>query len=328
MNKQRVRMVNLKVIVIILLFAMIFSGTAFSASGDYPTRQIEIVVPFAPGGTSDLCARVFSEGLSKRLGVSVLVANKAGGSGASASEYVANAKPDGYTLLAPSNTVFITLPLTTPNLSYKWTDFTPIIRIGRIPFIVVAKGDSPFYTLADVAAFAKKNPGKLNCGITGAGSTNHFNIELWRERAGIDIGIIPYQGGTPTLTAQLGGHIDISMTNLPVVSSLVKSGKLKVLVATGKIKDLPQIPTFAEIGFPECNINFWLSIFAPGKLPKEIGEKLVMESEKTLADPIIAEKLEKIGFTIEAMNPKALSDAIEKETQVLAPIADKVKKGN
>jgi len=327
MKNRRVKMLNQKIMITLLLFSVIIAETAFSASRDYPTRQIEVVVPFAPGGTSDLSARIYSEGLSKRLGVSIVVSNKAGGSGASAAEYVANAKPDGYTLIAPSNTVMITLPLTTPNLSYKWTDFTPIIRIGRIPFIIVTKGDSPFNSMADIAAYAKKNPGKLNCGITGAGSANHFNIELWREKAGIDIGIIPYQGGTPTLSAQLGGHVDFSMTNLPVVISLVKAGKLKVLVTTAKLKELPQIPTFADVGFPECNIVLWLSIFAPGKIPNETREKLVMESEKTLADPMIVEKLEKIGFTVEAMNPKDLAGSIEKEMRILTPVAEKVKKG-
>jgi tripartite-type tricarboxylate transporter receptor subunit TctC len=327
MKRQKVKWTDQKIMVAIFLFAVIFSGTAFSASRDYPTRQIEVVVPFAPGGTSDLSARIFSDGLSKRLGVSIVVSNKAGGSGAAAAEYVANAKPDGYTLLAPSNTVLITLPLTTANLSYKWTDLIPIIKIGRIPFIIVTNGDSPFNSMADIAAYAKKNPGKLNCGITGAGSANHFNIELWREKAGIDIGIIPYQGGTPALSAQLGGHIDFSMTNLPVVISLVRAGKLKVLVTTAKLKELPQVPTFGDIGFPECNINLWLSIFAPGKIPKEIGVKLVMEAEKTLADPIIVEKLENIGFTVEAMKPKPFTDSIEKEMRILSPVAEKVKKG-
>ena len=117
------------------------------------------------------------------------------------------------------------------------------------------------------------------------------------------------------------------MTNLPVVSGLVKSGKLKVLVTTAKLKELPQIPTFAEIGFPECNINLWLSIFATGKIPKEIGEKLVTEAEKTLGDPIIVEKLEKIGFTVETVTGKALADSIEKEMRILGTVAEKVKKG-
>jgi tripartite-type tricarboxylate transporter receptor subunit TctC len=327
MNRHGLKMVNSMLIAILSLFGMIFSGTAFSGSRDYPNRQIEVVVPFAPGGSSDLSARIFSDGLSKRLGVSIVVSNKAGGSGAAGAEYVVNAKPDGYTLLAPSNTVLITLPLTTPNLSFKWSDFTPITRIGRIPFIIVTNGDSPFNSMADIAAYAKKNPGKLNCGITGAGSANHFNIELWREKVGIEIGIIPYQGGTPALSAQLGGHVDFSMTNLPVVSSLVKAGKLKILVTTAKLKELPQIPTFAEIGFPECNINLWLSIFAPGKIPKEIREKLVMEAEKTLGDPNIIEKLEKIGFSVEITTGKAFTDSIEREMRILNSVAEKVKKG-
>ena len=167
MKKRGVKMVNHKMMLTLLLFAMTFSGTAFSASRDYPNRQIEVVVPFAPGGTSDLSARIFSDGISKRLGVPIVVSNKAGGSGAAGAEYVANAKPDGYTLLAPSNTVLITLPLTTPTLSYKWTDFTPITRIGRIPFIIVTNGDSPFNSMADIAAFAKKNPGSLIAVLQG-----------------------------------------------------------------------------------------------------------------------------------------------------------------
>ena len=307
----------------LLFLAVIFPGIASSAP--YPTRQIELVVPFAPGGSTDLVSRVFSEGLSKRLGVPVVVSNKPSGSGAGAAEYVANAKPDGYTLLAPTNTVMVTLPLTTPNLSYKWTDYTPIIRIARIPFIIVIAGDSPFNSMADIAAHARKNPGTLNCGITGVGSANHFVIELWREKEKIDIGVIPYQGGTPVLSAQLGGHLDFSMTNFPVVASLVKSGKLKVLATTAKLKEAPQVPTFAELGFPDCNLTLWISMFAPGKIPNEVREKLFTESEKTLADRPVVDKLEGMGFTVEAMNPKAFAEAIEREMRILAPVAEKLK---
>ena len=280
----------------------------------------------APGGTTDVCIRILSEEISKELGVPVVVSNKAGGSGAAAAESVAKAKPDGYTLLSPTNTVFVTLPMTIPNVTYKWSDFVPIIRIANIPLIIFTKTESPFNSMADIAAYARKNPGKLNCGLVGAGSTTHFDFELWRGKEGVDIGFIPYQGGGPLLTAQLGGHVDFGVINLPPIYGLVKSGKVKLIATTGKLKEFPQVPTFAGIGFPECNIGVWVALVAPGKTPKEIADALAKASLKVLQNPAIIDKMEKLSYTVEAMDARTLSTAIENEIKVLSPIKEKVVK--
>jgi tripartite-type tricarboxylate transporter receptor subunit TctC len=309
-----------------ILFVAVLPGNVFSAARDYPNRQIEIVVPMAPGGTTDVCVRILSEELSKNLGVPVIVSNKPGGSGAAAAEYVAKAKPDGYTLLSPTNTVFVTLPLTVPSVSYKWSDFVPIIRVANIPLIIFTKAESPFNSMADIAAYARKNPGKLNCGLVGAGSTTHFDFELWRGKEGVDIGFIPYQGGGPLLTAQLGGHVDFGVINLPPIYGLVKSGKIKLIAATGKLKEFPQVPTFAEIGFPECNIGVWVALVAPGKTPKEIADILAKASLKVLQNPVVIDKMEKLSYTVEAMDAKTFSTAMSNEIKLLSPIKEKVLK--
>jgi len=315
-----------KMLWVFSILIIVFPGIVFSAARDFPNRQIEIVVPMAPGGTTDVCIRILSEELSKDLGVPVIVSNKAGGSGAAAAEYVAKAKPDGYTLLSPTNTVFVTLPLTIPNVTYKWSDFVPIIRIANIPLLIFTKTESPFNSMADIAAYARKNPGKLNCGLVGAGSTTHFDFELWRGKEGVDIGFIPYQGGGPLLTAQLGGHVDFGVINLPPIYGLVKSGKIKLIATTSKLKEFPQVPTFAEIGFPECNIGVWVALVAPGKTPKEIADVLAKASLKVLQNPAVIDKMEKLSYTVEAMDARTLSTAIINEIKVLSPIKEKVLK--
>jgi tripartite-type tricarboxylate transporter receptor subunit TctC len=180
--------------------------------------------------------------------------------------------------------------------------------------------------MADIAAYARKNPGKLNCGLVGAGSTTHFDFELWRGKEGVDIGFIPYQGGGPLLTAQLGGHVDFGVINLPPIYGLVKSGKIKLIATTGKLKEFPQVPTFAEIGFPECNIGVWVALVAPGKTPKEIADALAKASLKVLQNPAVIDKLEKLSYTVEAMDARTLSTAIINEIKVLSPIKEKVLK--
>jgi tripartite-type tricarboxylate transporter receptor subunit TctC len=180
--------------------------------------------------------------------------------------------------------------------------------------------------MADIAAYAKKNPGKLNCGLVGVGSTTHFDFELWREKEGVDIGFIPYQGGGPLLTAQLGGHVDFGVINLPPIYGLVKSGKIKLIATTGRLKEFPHVPTLAEIGFPECNIGVWVALFAPRKTPKEIADALAKAAVRALQTPTIIEKMEKLSYTVEAMDAKSLAVAIENEIKILSPLREKVMK--
>jgi tripartite-type tricarboxylate transporter receptor subunit TctC len=305
---------------------LMLSGNVALAAEHYPTRHVEIVVPMAPGGTTDVCVRILSEALSKELGVAVVVTNKAGGSGASAADYVAKAPPDGYTLLATTNTVFVTLPLTMPGLSYKPADFTPIMRVASSPLLIFTKGESPFNSMTDVATFAKKNPGKLNCGIVGAGSTTHFEFELWRDKAGVDIEAIPYQGGGPLLTAQLGGHVDFGIINLPPIYALAKSGKVKILASTDKLKEFPQIPTFAEIGCPECNIGVWVALVAPPNTHQEIADKIAAAVAKVLKNPSVIEKLEKLGYAIEALDARAFSAKLVSEMKALQVVRERITK--
>jgi len=264
--------------------------------------------------------------LSKILGVPIIVLNKPAGSGAAGAEYVLNAKSDGYTLLAAPHPLLIALPETMPEVSFRWTSFVPIIQLAHQPYTFIVRGDSPFNTPNDLIAFAKKNPGKLNASGTGAGQTTHFLFETWRETAGVDIGFIPYKGGSELTAALLGGHTDIMIGGIAPSMGLLKGGKMKILASTGKLKQFPQIFTFSELGFPEANVQFYLVILAPKDTPKEVVDKMAGAMEKALQTPTVIEKLDNFGLDAVVVKGKDLVNSLERESKTFSKVAEKMRK--
>ncbi len=319
MRKQRMMLV-------LLLLITAFPGIAFSQIRDYPNREIEIVVPNPPGGSVDSGSRILGEQLSKDLGVPIVVLNKSAGSGAAGAEYVLNAKPDGYTLLAAPHPLLIALPATVSEVSFKWTDFAPVIQFAHQPYTFIIRGDSPFNTVNDLIAFAKKNPGKLNASGTGAGQTTHFLFETWREATGVDIGFIPYKGGAEYTAALLGGHVDINIGGIAPSIGLLRAGKAKILVTTGKLKEFPQVPTFAELGFPAINLQFYITILGHKNTPKEFVDKLEKAMEKALQNPAVIEKLDNLGLDAVVVKGKNLVNSLDKESKDFSKVADKMRK--
>ena len=317
---------NQKIMLTLLLLVTVFPGVVFSQIKDYPNRQIEIVVSSPPGGGHDNGVRILSEQLSKDLGVPIVVLNKSSGSGAAAVEYLLKAKPDGYTFLDLGPPELIALPLIMPEVSYKWTDFAHVIRFGHQPYTFMVRADSPFNTVTDLIAFAKKNPGKLNASGSGAGSTTHFLFETWRETAGVDIGFIPYKGGSELTAALLGGHTDIMIGGIAPSMGLLKGGKMKILASTGKLKQFPQIFTFSELGFPEANVQFYLVILAPKDTPKEVVDKMAGAMEKALQTPTVIEKLDNFGLDAVVVKGKDLVNSLERESKAFSKVAEKMRK--
>jgi len=317
---------NPKMMLTLLVLVIIFSAVAFSQIRDYPNREIEIVVPNPPGGSVDLGSRILGETLSKDLGVPIVVSNKSAGSGAAGAEYVLNAKPDGYKLLAAPHPLLIALPETMPEVSFRWNSFVPIIQFAHQPYTFISRVDSPFNTLNDLIAFAKKNPGKLNASGTGAGQTTHFLFEAWREAAGVDIGFIPYKGGAEYTAALLGGHVDITIGGIAPSVGVLKGGKAKILIATAKLKDYPQVPTFAELGFPALNLQFYITILAHKNTPKEVVDKLEKAMEKALQTPAVIEKLDNLGLDAVVLKGKDLVNSLDKESKDFSKVADKMRK--
>ena len=315
-----------KIILTLLLLVTVFPGVVFSQIRDYPNREIEIVVPNPPGGSVDSGSRILGEQLSKDLGVPIVVLNKSAGSGAAGAEYVLNAKPDGYTLLAAPHPLLIALPETMPEVSFRWTSFVPIIQLAHQPYTFIVRGDSPFNTPNDLIPFAKKNPGKLNASGTGAGQTTHFLFETWREATGVDIGFIPYKGGAEYTVALLGGHVDINIGGIAPSIGLLRAGKAKILVTTGKLKEFPQVPTFAELGFPAINLQFYITILAHKNTPKEFVDKLEKAMEKALQNPAVIEKLDNLGLDAVVVKGKNLVNSLDKESKDFSKVADKMRK--
>jgi tripartite-type tricarboxylate transporter receptor subunit TctC len=315
-----------KVLLTVLLFLTLFPGVAFPQVRDYPNREIEIVVPNPPGGSVDLGSRILGETLSKDLGVPIIVSNKSAGGGAAGAEYVLNGKPDGYKILAAPHPLLIALPETMPGVTFRWNSFVPVIQFAHQPYTFISRVDAPYNTLNELIAFAKKNPGKLNASGTGAGQTTHFLFEAWREAAGVDIGFIPYKGGAEYTAALLGGHVDITIGGIAPSIGVLKGGKAKILVATAKLKEYPQVPTFAELGFPALNLQFYITMLAHKDTPKEFVEKLEKAIEKALQNPAVIEKLDKLGLDTVVVKDKNLVNSLDKESKDFSKVADKMRK--
>lgn len=303
-----------------------FAVSASSAEKEYPTRDIEVVVPFPPGGMADLVGRVVSDELSKNFGSPVVVVNKAGGDAIPGLDYVARTKPDGYTILIANNAQFALLRATQSDLPFKWSDFIPIARLVSSPNLIVVRKEAPWKTLEELVTFAKKNPGKLTCGVVGTVGITTFNLELLKIEAGLDIRGIPFQGGAPTNTAVLGGHIDFANVAFAAVQGLLKSGDLRALASTmGKVPEFPEIPTLAEKGYPRATLGMWTGIFMLKGVEKTILEKISRTVEKIMKTPQVVKKLEDIGYQTDYVAGKEFALEIEKEFTTIADVIKKAK---
>ena len=312
----------------ILLVGLVFLLVASSgwAQDEYPNKPIQLICPFPPGGPIDLSARVVSEKMGEYLGQPVIVTNKPGGGTAVATGYVASSKPDGYTLfMSPATLVF--LPLITPNLPFKISDFTPIGRLVSFNFLMLVNKDVPVKTMPELVAYIKKSPGTLSYGGSTFGSTQHIIGELFKITAQLDLQFIPFAGENPAITALLGNHIQVGILTI-FQWPHVKSNAVKAVAVLSAKRDplLPQVPTAAEQGFPELSISAGYNLFlTPAKTPPSIVKKLEETLEKALQDKGIREKLEKMEFTVDFLNSRNTQLLLENEVKTWSPV---VKKAN
>jgi len=256
----------------------------------YPSQTIRIVVPFAPGGTSEIVARSVAHELTNSLGVSVIVDNRAGGAGTIAMSEVAKAAPDGYTLILGHVGTLAVNPYAMERQPYDVNkDFVPIALLAKVPNIFVLNADVPAKDFKEFVALAKKNPGKLNYGSAGNGSAGHLAFEYLKYVTGIDVVHIPYRGTGPQLQDLLGGRLEAASAGTPALMPHIKSGKLRpIAVGTPeRIPALPDVPTVAEQGHPGFETSQWYGIIGPAKLPKEVIDKLSVEINKALKSSAI-----------------------------------------
>lgn len=275
------------------------AATTF-AHAAWPDKPVRLVIPFPPGGPTDALGRQLAQALSTSLGQSVVVDNKAGGNSAIGSDLVSKAPADGYTLLFNAS-LFATNPhlVKLPYDIHK--DFTPIALVAKAPLLIVVNNDLPVKTVAELIAFAKANPGKLNFGIGSNGSAGHLAQELLRSNAGVEIQMIPYKGSTPAYADLLGGRLQ-GFTD-PVLGAIgqVQGGKVRALAVTSakRLSALPDVPTVAESGMAGFEYLSWYGLWGPPGLPSEVVQRLNAEVNRWLQQPDVRVQFDKLGYEVQ-----------------------------
>ncbi|NYT38740.1 tripartite tricarboxylate transporter substrate binding protein [Allopusillimonas soli] len=310
------------------LLSALLPGAAGAADA-YPSRPLTIVVGYSAGGATDILTRLVAQGLSKELGQSVIVENKAGANSNIGAEYVARSKTDGYTLYVGTIANTINRALY-KNLSYDFVkDFKPIGMMAMISNVLVVNSKSPIKSVAQYIDYAKAHPGKLTCASSGVGSSIHMSCELFKIRTGTDILHVPYRGSGPAKADLIGGQVDSMFDNLPSSLSHIKSGELRALATTTakRTEALPDVPTFAEAGVKDFVVHSWFGLAAPSGTPDEIVHTLNTALNKVLQSTSIKQAYEKNGFSApeQPNSSTQFSDFIQSE---IATWADVVKKSN
>ncbi len=277
-------------------------GFVFAAplgwAADYPSRPIKLIVPYAAGGPSDVQARIVGEYLGRDLKQTIVIENRAGAQGAIGAEMAARSEPDGYTLLFSAASVFVLNPLLYKKLSYDAAkDFRMLAVVTDQPAILEINPSVPARTVAELVAYAKQNPGKLNFGSAGTGGAAHLAGEMFRQMAGIDMVHIPYKGMAPALQDLLSGNIQVLFDSLGTALPPIKAGLLRPLAvgSAKRIDQLPDLPTIAE-SYPDYATSTWYGIAAPSNLPDDVLQKLKASLDRALSDDAFRASLDKIGF--------------------------------
>lgn len=287
--------------------------------GTYPSKLVRVVVPFAPGGSTDLLARLLGEKLASTLGQNFVVDNRGGGGGTAGCEMVARAVPDGYTLMVSNQGPMIQNVLLRKKPAYVVSDFAPIVYIGSSPLIIVANPKFPPNNVQELLAHAKANPGKITWGSSGTNSNPHTALELLKAVTGVNIKHVPYKGTGPALIEVVGGQIDAMYTTTVSAESYIKSGRVKVLATASPKRQalLPDVPTLAEQGVQGANNSVWIGLVAPAKTPRPIIDKLNREANKILQLPDIRQRLTQLGLETEGGTPEEFIPVIQEEVDGL-----------
>lgn len=275
--------------------------TRDARAADYPTRPIKFVVPYPAGGPTDILARVIADFLGKDLKQATVIENRPGAQGAIGAEFVARADPDGYTLLVPAGSMIVQNPLLYKKLSYDPArDFRMLALVTDFPVLMEVHPSVPAKTIAEFVAYARQNPGKLNFGSAGTGGTIHLAGEMFKRMAGIEMTHVPYKGAAPALTDLMAGNIQVMFDSVSTGLPAVRSGLLRALGVSSeqRFRELPDVPTIAESGYPDYLVSVWYGVVAPAKLPDDVAQKLTDSLNRAMNDEVFRATLEKIGYTV------------------------------
>jgi tripartite-type tricarboxylate transporter receptor subunit TctC len=300
----------------VALATLAFSANGFAqGAANFPDRPIKLVVPYPPGGSTDPVARLLASDISQRLGQPVVVDNKAGAAGSIGTEFTVRAAPDGYTILLHTS-VISTEPSTKKQLPYDARrDLAPITLALTGPYLLVVHPSLPVKNVADLIAYAKANPRKLNFGSAGQGSSGHLIGEMFKAAAGIDMVHVPFKGGGPSIAALAANEVQLLFDTISGSKALADSGKLRALAVTSAARSpvMPSVPTVSESGLRNFSVVYWLGIFAPAKTPQPIVDKLYDAFKAALDSPSVRDKLMETGQVVEGAPPSAFATVLDSD---------------
>ncbi|MBL8384181.1 MAG: tripartite tricarboxylate transporter substrate binding protein BugE [Burkholderiales bacterium] len=308
----------------LIVFAAV-PGGAFGQS--YPTKPIRLIIPFAPGGTTDIVARVVGDRLGRELGQAVIIENRAGGGGTVGADALAKSAADGYTLGMATVSTMATNPATNPKMPYDSVkDFTPITNLVNVPNVMTVNPVKvPAKDMKEAIALFKKSPGKYSYASSGSGGISHLDGEAFKVMTGTFIVHIPYRGSGPALNDTIAGQVDAQFDNLPSSLPHIKAGKLRALAVMSdkRVESLPEVPTFAEVGLRDVNNMAWYGLVGPANLPREVVQKVHAAAVKTLADGEVRKRLADGGSYVDGGTPEQFVQKIAREITLRKDIVKK-----
>lgn len=316
--ERRARLLVLCAVAAVLIPA----GATLAQSGDYPNRPIRLVVPFSPGGSSDTVSRLLSQKLSAQLGQQVVVDSKPGAGGNLGADLVAKSRPDGYTLLFAAGSFAVNVSLYEKLPYDPIKDFEPVVHVCRVNGILVTHPSVPANSVQELIALAKAQPGAINFASAGSGTILHLAGELFNAQANVKMTHVPYRGSGPALSDLIAGQVQVMFANVPGTLQHVKSGKLRVLAATGdrRASSLPDVPTISESGLPGFQAATWFGVLAPAGTPRDIVAKLNNEMGKALASPDLVEHLRNEGADVVGGTPDQFRTFLKAEVDRWGPV--------
>jgi len=314
-----------------LLGSTLLTGCALaagsSAAQEFPSRPVRMIVPYGPGGITDITARIIAPGMSEDLGQQVVVENRAGGAAIPGFDLVAKSKPDGYTIVA-ATTALAAQPILFRKLPYQADrDFAPVSLVIVVPTVLVVHPSIPARNVKELIALAKSRPGALNYGSAGNGTDNHLTTEVFKHAAKIDALHVPYKGGGAVMLDLVAGQIAFVFSTIPTAHPFISTGRLRALAISGAKRNasMPDVPTVAEAALPGFNVNAWLGLFGPAGVPANATDRLHAATVKALKNPEAAKRFATMGAEIVGSTPAQLSTHLRGEMDRWVKLAREVK---